>query len=173
MLRYLLLGLLAKGPAHGYELRTAVAEMFGGTWDLNIGQVYTTLSRLERDGLVESERVAQDSLPDRRVCTLTEAGAEALYDWMRQPAPALQLKQDLFAKVLLHGALDSGDPLLFIRLQRQRCLEALAQINALRADGTEPATALLMDGASYHVEADLRWLDDCEARLADLKETRR
>jgi DNA-binding PadR family transcriptional regulator len=169
MLRYVLMGLLARGPAHGYELRAAVAEMFGGTWDLNVGQVYTTLSRLERNGLVESERVAQDSFPDRRVCSLTEGGTAALFDWLVTPVD-MQLKQDLFGKILLHCLLDAGDPLAFIRVQRQRCLESLARLSALQVgDGPEPVTALLLEGASYHVEADLRWLDRCEARVGQLK----
>lgn len=170
MLRYVLMGLLARGPAHGYELRAAVADMFGGTWDLNVGQVYTTLSRLERSGLVESERVAQDTFPDRRVCSLTEAGTEALFDWLVEPVDDMALKQDIFGKVLLHCLLDAGDPVAFIRRQRQRCLELLARLSALESDeGTEPLTGLLLEGASFHVEADLRWLDRCEARIGDLK----
>jgi DNA-binding PadR family transcriptional regulator len=170
MLRHVLMGLLARRPAHGYELRAAVSEMFGGRWDINVGQVYTTLSRLERSGLVESERVAQDNFPDRRVCSLTEAGTEELFDWLITPVDEMPLKQDLFAKILLHCLLDAGDPAAFIRLQRQRCLELLAQLSALETrDGTEPVTALLLEGGGYHIEADLRWLDRCEARIADLK----
>lgn len=170
MLKYVLLGLLAKGPAHGYELRAAVQQLFGGTWDLNVGQVYTTLARLERDGLVESERVAQAAFPDRRVCSLTEAGSQALLDWLPNPVPSSHLKQELFAKVLLHAVLDAGDAVAFIRLQRQRCLESLAELNRLRADdGTDPATQLLIDGAVFHVDADVRWLEECETRLADMK----
>lgn len=170
MLRYVLMGLLARGPAHGYELRAAVADMFGGTWDLNVGQVYTTLTRLERSGLVESERVAQDSFPDRRVCSLTDAGTEALLDWLVAPVDDMALKQDLFGKILLHCLLDAGDPVAFIRRQRQRCLEQLAQLSALEArEDTEPVTSLLLEGAGFHVEADLRWLDRCEARLGELK----
>lgn len=170
MLKYVLLGLLAKEPAHGYELRAALVDLFGGTWDLNVGQVYTTLSRLERDGLVESERVAQTVFPDRRVCTLTEAGSDALFEWLATPVPAVRAKQDLFAKILLHSLLDAGDPGGFIRVQRQRCLQSLAELTAVRqAEGTDPVTALLIDGASYHVEADMRWLDECEARLGDIK----
>jgi DNA-binding PadR family transcriptional regulator len=176
VLKYVLLGLLAKGPAHGYELRAAVQEMFGGTWDLNVGQVYTTLSRLERDGLVESERVAQEAFPDRRVCSLTEAGSQVLLDWLPTPVPETHMKQEMFAKVMLHAMLDAGDAVTFIRLQRQRCLEELAALNKRRVetevDG-DPASTLVIDGAMFHVNADVDWLEQCEARLADIKGARR
>jgi DNA-binding PadR family transcriptional regulator len=173
VLKYVLLGLLAKGPAHGYELRAAVQDLFGGTWDLNVGQVYTTLGRLERDGLVHSERVAQDTLPDRRVCTLTEAGSQELLDWLPTPVPATNLRHEVFAKLLLHAMLDAGDPATFIRLQRQRCLEALAEMNTRRvAAGDDVATLLVVEGMALHVDADVRWLQLCESRLGDLKGAR-
>ena len=82
MFKYALLGLLAQEPRHGYDLKTAFETLLGGTWPLNIGQVYSTLSRLERDGFVESQVVPQDLLPDRKVYALTQTGLEELDRWL-------------------------------------------------------------------------------------------
>ena len=83
-MRFPLLALLANGPAHGYELKQAMEQQFGLVLPpLNAGQIYTTLSRLERDGLVDDDPVAQNGRPNKRVYQLTEAGRIAL-DWARR-----------------------------------------------------------------------------------------
>src|SRR5260370_33754063 len=85
MLKYALLGLLAKEPRHGYDLKQTFERLLGGTWALNIGQVYTTLGRLERDGLVRAEVVPQSQAPDRKVFAVTAAGHEALRSGLDGP----------------------------------------------------------------------------------------
>lgn len=171
MFKHLVLALLAERNHHGYELRSEFEELFGGTWPLNIGQVYTTLGRLERDGLVECHVVPQDPLPDRKEYSITDAGWRELIEWMSAPVTGkISLKDEFFAKVLAHALVDHGDPLRLIWQQRQRYLETLAQLTRLRdQDGVEPVTALLVEGAIMHAEADLRWLDECERRLPELK----
>ena len=139
----------------------------GGTWPLNIGQVYATLARLERDGLVESKVVPQDLLPDRKVYAVTQAGQEALARWLTEPtADAIRLKDEFFLKLLVHQLVPSGDGVGLIWKQRQIYIQKLAQLNVLRADPSlEPATRLLIEGAILHVEADLEWLDLCEEQM--------
>ena len=78
MLRYAVLALLARASLHGYELKAAFERLLGGTWTLNIGQVYTVLAKLEADGLVECRVEPQDKVPDRKVYSLTEKGEAQL-----------------------------------------------------------------------------------------------
>jgi len=143
--------------------------MLGGTWPLNIGQVYTTLSRLERDGLVESQVVPQELLPDRKVYAITQAGLEELDRWLAEPAlDNIQLKNEFFIKLLVHQLAGSGDPQTIIWQQRQVNMRTVAQLTAIRADDSlDPITVLLIDGAILHVEANLKWLDLCEERLKE------
>jgi DNA-binding PadR family transcriptional regulator len=169
MLKHALLGLLAQEPRHGYDLKNAFEAMLGGTWPLNIGQVYTTLARLERDGLVESQVVPQDLLPDRKVYSLTRAGREELECWLAEAtAGSIRLKDEFFVKLLVHQLVGSDGLLALVWKQRQVYMQTLAQLTALHADPSlEPATGLLVEGAILHVEADLEWLDLCEERLQE------
>jgi DNA-binding PadR family transcriptional regulator len=169
MLKYALLALLAQEARHGYDLKNAFEMMLGGTWPLNIGQVYTTLARLERDGLVESQLVPQELLPDRKVYSLTAAGKEELELWLAAPTRgAIRLKDEFYIKLLVHQLSASDGTRALIWKQRQVYMQTLAQLNALRADSSlDPATGLLVEGAILHVEADLEWLDLCEERLEE------
>jgi len=100
MLKYALLALIAREPRHGYDLKSAFEEAMGGTWPLNIGQIYTTLSRLERDGLVESTVVEQDVRPNRKVYRITQEGEKELDRWLAQPlALGPPLRDDLYVKM--------------------------------------------------------------------------
>src|SRR3954449_9316530 len=101
-MRFPLLALLASGPAHGYELRQALEQRFGSVLPpLNAGQIYTTLSRLQRDGLVEDNAVEQDGRPNKRGYRLTEQGRAELDGWVRASEPTHRLKDDFFIKLVL------------------------------------------------------------------------
>ncbi|HXV57383.1 MAG TPA: helix-turn-helix transcriptional regulator [Gaiellaceae bacterium] len=164
-MRYPFLALLAAGPAHGYELKQALEQRFGPTLaPLNAGQVYTTLQRLERDGLVSGRDVPGDTR-QKRIYTLTEAGREALTSWVTAPTPATRLRDEFFLKLVLAGTSGITDPRALIEQQRREylvALRALAEANGA-ADG--PVASLLAEGTALHLEADLRWLDLCESRL--------
>jgi DNA-binding PadR family transcriptional regulator len=167
IVKYGLLGLLAKEPKHGYELKAEFEELLGGSWPLNIGQVYSTLGRCERDGLVSSEVVTQDVLPDRRVYSITQAGRDELASFLGEPGePPLRIRDELFLKVLLASRLHGHDPMRLITRQRQRHLQSLSELAALRGE-LSVAAELVVEGAMLHVEADLRWLDLCEQRLEE------
>ena len=170
MLKYMLLGLISQEPRYGYDLKNDFETLLGGTWPLNIGQIYTTLSRLERDGLVESETVPQDLLPDRKVYTITHAGQEQLIKWLTEPASeSIRMKNEFFIKLLVHRLVGSDDFNALISKQRQVNMQTLAELTSLRLDNSlENVTDLLIEGAILQVEADLKWLDICEQRLKEV-----
>jgi DNA-binding PadR family transcriptional regulator len=166
-MRFPLLALLANGPAHGYELKQALEQRFGSVLPpLNAGQIYTTLSRLERDGFVDDDAVAQNGRPNKRVYRLTEAGQHELAGWVRDATPASRLKDDFFIKLVLARSAGIADPLELIDRQRAAYLQALRELDdvAAQTNGDDTA-ALLVEGAALHLEADLKWLDLCEQRM--------
>lgn len=170
MLKFLLLGLLKECPRYGYDLKSVFEEFLGGMWPLNIGQVYTTLSRLEQDGLVSSETVAQDLLPDRKVYQLTDEGRAVLAEWLDEPSEGpIRLRDEFFFKIVLRSRLRGASSL--VDKQRRTHLRALAELARLRDDpGINRETALLLDGAALRAEAELKWLDLCEERLGGAKQ---
>jgi DNA-binding PadR family transcriptional regulator len=172
MLKYVLLGLLAGESRHGYELKAVFEELLAGTWPLNIGQVYTTLSRLEQEGLVEAEVVPQDLLPDRKVYSLTQAGRSALAAWCDDPVEGpVRLRDEFFMKVLVRSLIPGTDPLVLVREQRRQHVQSLAALAQAQADpALSEATALLVEGAILRLEADVKWLDVCEQRFKERKE---
>jgi len=169
MLNFAILGLLSQEPRHGYDLKQAFEALLGGTWPLNIGQVYTTLSRLERDGYVESLIVPQELLPDRKVYSLTQAGRDQLSLWLSEPTQgAIRLKDEFFIKLLILQLTNSSDPIALIRKQRLATMQNMAKLTNLLSDpDLNTATALIIEGAILHVEADLNWLDRCEERFKE------
>jgi DNA-binding PadR family transcriptional regulator len=168
-MRFPLLALLAGGPAHGYELKTQLEQRFGSVLPpLNAGQIYTTLSRLQRDGLVDDDAVAQNGRPNKRVYRLTPEGQAELDRWVADATPSPRLKDDFFMKLVLARAGGIADPLQLIDRQRGAYLQALRELDDVAAsvNGDETA-ALLVEGAALHLEADLKWLDLCERRMTD------
>lgn len=169
MLKFVLLGLLAAEPRYGYELKAVFEQLLGGTWPLNIGQVYTTLTKLEREGLIECQVVPQDQAPDRKVYALTGAGRAALAAWSAEPETGpIRLRDELFLKVAVGSLTDSAATARLIREQRAALLDSLAQLTRRQHDpALHPATELLLEAAMLRLEADLRWLDVAESRLKD------
>lgn len=165
-MRHPFLALLAQAPAHGYELRQALEQRFGDLLPpMNAGQIYTTLGRLQRDGLVSSSEVAQDDRPNKRVYALTEEGRAALEAWLAAPAPSRLVRDDFPLKLVLAGVAGLADPQGLIDRQRAECLRALRSLDELAAQHEGEVAELLVEGALLHVQADLRWLDLCEERL--------
>lgn len=163
-----LLALLAEGARHGYQLKTDFERRTGGSWALNIGQVYTTLQRLERDGFVES----LPSRGDRNEYRITSAGVEALEDWFGSPVlPEAPGRDELTIKVLLAVAAGNVDVTDILQRQRRASIEQLqaytrrkAQVDPVR----DVAFLIVLDALIFRTEAEVRWLDACEARIASL-----
>ena len=167
-MRYALLALLAEGSTHGYELKQAFERLFRPVWPpINVGQIYTTLGRLERDGLVGSREVEQSGRPDKRVYELTDDGRTALANWMSAPVEGARLRDEFFMKLVL-ATLSGTDPVQLLDRQRDQYLQSLRDLDALALETeVESPAQLLIEGAMLHLQADLKWLDRCEERLGD------
>lgn len=158
-----LLALLAKEASHGYQLRARLALALGPLAEvLNAGQVYVTLNRLEKAGLVTCETVGQADRPDRKVYALTEAGRERVMEWLAdtswpKPAPA-----EFHLKLVAAAAAGLGDPVRLVDVQRHALLAGLAAAQrAALADPDGSVAGLLLEGVVLRLQADLRWLEAC------------
>jgi DNA-binding PadR family transcriptional regulator len=162
-----LLALLTKEPAHGYELKILLEQMFGDAYPSpNIGQIYVTLQRLERNGLVASQDVVQQARPNKRVYEVTDAGREALANWIDQPSDGPRIRDDFFMKLALSPLAGATDRLALINRQRRDYLNQLRGLSDI-ASATGPGVArLLVEGAMLHLQADLDWLERCQEELA-------
>lgn len=163
--------MLQERPRHGYELKTAFEELTSGLWELNIGQVYSTLDRLEKDGLVALADPTGAG-PDRKVYLITESGAAELAAWLASPPlKPPPLRSEVHVRLRLLWRRDVAAALEFIATQRRVYHLHMAQLTrqklALdRSQSSDPLQPnLLLDAALLHTEADLKWLDLCEEKL--------
>lgn len=165
-IRHGLLALLERGPMHGYQLRAAFEQSTGATWPLNIGQVYTTLSRLERDGLV---RPRSEGDAGQRPYEITGAGRTALSDWFATPISGTDRPRDeLSIKMALAVTTPGVDVPAVLQTQRTATMRALQEYTRLKARDAGPADLawrLVLDAMIFQAEAEVRWLDHCEASL--------
>jgi DNA-binding PadR family transcriptional regulator len=167
-MRLPLLALLAKEPAHGYELKVRLEQTLGEAYPSpNIGQIYVTLQRLERSGLVRSEDVVQSDRPNKRVYELTDAGREELAAWIEEPSDEPRLRDDFFMKLALGPAAGIADALTLINRQRRHYLGLMRTLSrvAEQVPKTNKIGRLLVEGAILHVQADLDWLERCQEEL--------
>ncbi|MBV9447128.1 MAG: PadR family transcriptional regulator [Streptosporangiaceae bacterium] len=163
-MRLHLLALLAKEPAHGYELKLALEQTFGEAYPSpNIGQIYVTLKRLEQDGLVRSQDVEQTTRPNKRVYELTPAGRGALSNWIREPSDGPRVRDDFFTKLILAPMAGLADRMELINSQRRHYLGIMRTLTGLAP--TQTAARLLVEGAILHIQADLDWLERCQEEL--------
>ncbi len=167
-----LLALLVEGEQYGYELRAGFEQRTGGAWPLNIGQVYTTLDRLERDGLVE-RREADD---ERQVhYALTDAGQKTASQWWVTPTvPASPGREDVALKVALAATSPGVDVGAVIQAQRKAAMESLQDFTRAKraSSGADDAWELVADAMIFRAEAEVRWLDHTESRLARRRTSR-
>jgi len=161
-----LLGLLQAAPRHGYDLKRAYDERFGHGRPLHYGQVYSTLARLLKNGLVEVEHEPGDG-PDRKRYAITEAGVSDVTAWLTRPeAPEPYLQSTLYTKVVL-ALLTGHDADEILDTQRSEHLRLMRELTRRKAEG-DLADQLVCDHALFHLEADLRWLELTAARLNEL-----
>ena len=163
--RNALLALVAQCPAGVYRLKQYFEEETGGAWPLNIGQVYQTMQRLERDGLVSSHRETNGGR-DSEVFTLTEDGRRAVNAWWRQPVSRDHADRDeLVMKLAVAAADPSIDMEQLVQNQRRASMQTLRDLTRLKAAASadELAWSLVLDRHIFDVESELAWLDHLES----------
>src|SRR3954447_5517666 len=166
--RHALLALLSDGPKYGLQLRQEFEARTGEVWPLNVGQVYTTLQRLERDGMVVSEGGEEGP---QKGYSITADGARALTDWLRTPSDDAQPPRDeLLIKVLVAVQVPGVDVGDVIQVHRRHLIELMQRYTAVKADASEDdvALALVVDAELFRIDAAVRWLDSADPRLRRL-----
>ncbi len=167
-----MLALLERGPAHGYELKRSHDELFGDVAPpVNVGQIYVTLGRLERDGLVVHHTEAGGDRPDRKVYEVTDVGRKTLRDWLAETSDLPVGKSDVILK-LVAGLIFDGRVAPAVVEHRSRCLDALRRLATLGSragpagdPGAVSVGELLRRSSVLHLEAELKWLDLVEDYL--------
>jgi DNA-binding PadR family transcriptional regulator len=166
--RHALLALLSEGPKYGLQLRQQFEARTGEIWPLNVGQVYTTLGRLERDGLVVSDDPDSDDGRQKRF-RITSEGDRELVSWLTTPPGSTSPPRDeLVIKVLVASGVPGVDVQDVIQAHRRHLVELMQQWTRLKTDGAEHDVNLLLvvDAELFRLDAGVRWLDSAGARLA-------
>jgi DNA-binding PadR family transcriptional regulator len=168
-IRHALLALLSEGPKHGFQLANEFQAGTGEMWPLNTGQVYSTLQRLERDELVESDDTA-DNGPQNRY-RITEAGLTELDTWLRTPPDTSSPPRDeLVIKVLVALRMPTVDAAELAQTYRRHVIEAMHHYTRLKEDAPDDDLGLLLvaDAEIFRLDGVVRWLDAAEARIRRL-----
>jgi DNA-binding PadR family transcriptional regulator len=162
-----LLGLLESGPRHGYDLKRTFDETFRHDKPLHYGQVYSTMSRLLKNGFVEVDGIEAVGGPERKRYAITEAGVTDVRQWLATPEkPEPYLQSTLYTKVVL-ALLTGRDAAELLDTQRAEHLRLMRVLTDRKRKG-DLADQLICDHALFHLEADLRWLELTAARLDKL-----
>jgi DNA-binding PadR family transcriptional regulator len=164
--RHALLALLSEAPKYGLQLRQEFEMSTGEVWPLNIGQVYTTLQRLERDGLVESDGSAGEG--PQKVFRITPSGAQELTSWLQAPTdmnapPRDELVIKILSALRVPGV-DVGD---LVQAHRRYLVELMQQWTRLKEDEADfdLSLALVVDAELFRLDSLVRWLDSASSRL--------
>lgn len=168
--RQSLLAILGQGPCYGYQLRHEFDRRTGSTWPLNVGQIYNTLERLERDGLVARGDADEQG---HVYWEITDAGDAEVAEWLSSPVEKAQATRDELAiKLAVTATLPGVDVAAVIQTQRKASLRQLQALQRAKYAGNDPegpeelAWALVVDSMIFAAEAEVRWLDHTEQRLA-------
>jgi len=164
--RHALLALLSEGPKYGLQLREEFEARTGEVWPLNVGQVYTTLQRLERDGLVESDGDGQDG--PQKGFRITSAGARELSWWLRTPSDMSSPPRDeLVMKVLVALRVPGTDTRDVIQVHRRYLVGLMQQWTRIKEAEAESdiSLGLVVDAELFRLDAVVRWLDAADGRI--------
>lgn len=170
---HVLLGVLAEGPAHGYDLKRHYDSRFPGTKPLAFGQVYAALAKLERDGLVEVVETVSEGGPERTTYALTDKGAERLLRWLGTTEQAGPYAADDLVRKTVTALRIGEDATGFLVRQRQLHLAAMRELVAIQETTEEPEARIVIDHEIEHLDADLRWLANAAARMKSTSSERK
>lgn len=168
-IRHALLALLTEGPKYGLQLRDEFESNTGEVWPLNVGQVYTTLQRLERDGLIESDGV--DEAGPHKSFRITAGGAAELDTWLRTPPDLSSPPRDeLVIKVLVAIRVPGVEVRDVIQSHRRHVVELMQEWTRVKRDAgvNEVTLPLVVDAELFRLDSVIRWLDAADARLRRL-----
>ena len=163
-----LLALLSEGPKYGLRLQSEFQSRTGEVWPLNVGQVYTTLQRLERDGLVETDEESERAQKRYRI---TATGTQELADWLRTPPDLVPPPRDeLVIKVLVALQVPGTDIHEILQVHRRHAIEVMQRYTQIKASAaaSDVALALVADAEVFRLEAIVRWLDAADVRVKQL-----
>ena len=170
---HVLLGVLAEGPAHGYDIKRAHDARFPGAKPLAFGQVYQSLGKLERDGVVEVAETSQEGGPERTTYSLTTRGQGALTGWLEEPEPAGPYAADELVRKTVTALRTGADAGGFLTKQRSIHLAKMRELLAVQSTHGDTDARIAIDHTIAHLDADLRWLETAAARVAaDRKDTK-
>ena len=164
--RHALLALLSEGPKYGLQLREEFEARTGEVWPLNVGQVYTTLQRLERDGLVTSDDA--DTEGPQKGFRITAAGRQDLDGWLRTPSEAASPPRDeLVMKILVALRVPGTDVHEVIQVHRRYLVELMQQWTRIKETEAESdmSLALVVDAELFRLDSVIRWLDSADGRI--------
>jgi DNA-binding PadR family transcriptional regulator len=164
--RHALLALLSEGPKYGLQLRQEFEAKTGEVWPLNVGQVYTTLQRLERDGLIESDDTEEEG--PQKTFHLTDDGADELQDWLRTPGDdSAPPRDELVIKVLVALTVPGVEVHEVLQVHRRHLIQLMQRYTRLKQDAPadDVGLALVADAEIFRLEAVIRWLDAADVRL--------
>jgi DNA-binding PadR family transcriptional regulator len=165
-LKYVLLGLLTRQPRYGYELKREAEQLLGHGAALNPGQLYPLLHKLAEQSLIVGERIEQEDRPDKRVFTLTDAGASELGNWLDEPLLPQADRSPLFLRFMIVTLVRPEQRATFLQQQRHALLAFIGQVVADREHHQECddlATCALREATILHAEADLKWIEWLES----------
>jgi len=163
-----LLGLLEQAPRHGYDLKREYDERFPNLRPLRFSQIYSTLARLDRDGLVTLVAEGAGQGPDRKEYAITDSGVSDLEQWLATPLPVDEPPRgELFLKVTL-ALLSGREADTVLEAQRAVHMTRMRELTAAKASAVREAETVLADYTLFHLEADLRWIDHTTKRLRGL-----
>jgi DNA-binding PadR family transcriptional regulator len=169
-IRQSFLAILDQGPCYGYQLRSEFERRTGATWPLNIGQIYSTLDRLVRDGLVSRDDSGEG---DQIYYAITPAGSAEVTEWLTAPVvrSTAHNRDELAMKLAIAVTLPGVDIVAIIQAQRVATFRTLQELTRTKNSGPEVQTAedlawqLVVDSLLFQAEAEIRWLDHSETRL--------
>ena len=164
--RHALLALLSEGPKYGLQLREEFEARTGEVWPLNVGQVYTTLQRLERDGLVASDEAGTEG--PQKSFRITDAGHRELAGWLRTPSDlASPPRDELVMKILVALRVPGTDVAEVIQVHRRHLVELMQQWTRIKETEAESdlGLALVVDAELFRLDSVIRWLDSADGRI--------
>ena len=168
-----LLGILAEGPAHGYDIKQAHDQRFPGARPLAFGQVYAALGKLDKEDLVEVVERVREAGPDRMTYAITKAGREALARWLSATEPAGPYSADDLVRKTVTALRLGRDAADYLATQRHVHLAAMKSLLDLQASTDDVVARIVIDHAVEHLDADLRWLETSAARVGNATDDRK